>query len=1034
MASLLGTSRIAALVLLTVAGPLFAQNFTFTRVAGSKGGPGATDGAGTGARFSAPWALAGNTAGDIFVADTENHVIRKVNISGEVTTLAGMAGEPGHANGFGAAARFNRPAGIALDPSGNIYVSDQNHVIRKISPAGLVTAFAGGSFGPDNLFLTFGIASDNAGNIYAAQYGNHTIRKITPAGVISTLAGLADNPGTADGTGSNARFERPNAVATDSSGNVYVTELVNNTIRKITPAGVVTTIAGTAGPCGWVDATGTAARFCGPRGIVADSSGNLFVADGSNFRVRKIALSTGAVTTWAGDGLSGSIDGNGTSARFANVQGIGGGPFGNLYIAEGNGHTIRKIDFAANVTTLAGLAPQNGSTVASGTDARFSSPTDTAVDSSGNVYISDTSNHTIRRIDSGSSTPNVFVGLQTFSDEIDGDISTARFSTPGGLTTDSSNNVYVANRNANTVRKITPAGDVTTLAGTKYTIGSDDGTGSAARFNNPRDVAADAAGNIYVADSGNHTIRKITPAGVVTTLAGLAGFSGSTNATGTAARFTSPSSLAVGSDGNLYVCDEGNHTIRKVTMAGVVTTLAGSAGEEGGTDGTGTDARFRYPTAIAADGSGNLYVTSSGSTIRRVTLAGAVTTIGGRHNTPGTEDGTGSVARFYFLGGIASTSTGILYLIDGHSVRRGAGALPDQATANPVEGAVGELRQLSTSSPSATVWAWSLVRRPSGSSAALSATNIRTPTFTPDKPDLYTFRLFAGLGAVSSITEVSIVATGDDTLTLGPVSLPNGVRFLNYSTTLTASGGVAPYHFALTGGSLPPGTTLSGAGVLSGTLTTNGTFNFDVMATDSVGAIGERGFSVTVNAAAVAVEAHAVTATSVALAWDAVNSATSYNVYRSALPNSFSLVGPSPTNSFTDTTAAANTAYLYRITAVDAANHQSQPGPSDLATTVVFTDPVLNSTTPIRAAHVTQLRTAVNAVRTLALLGNTTFTDPTLAGQLVKALHISELRTALTQARNTLALPSIAFTDPTLTAGVTSIKASHVEQLRNGVK
>jgi sugar lactone lactonase YvrE len=1034
MASFPLPARIAAVLFLTLSSSLFAQNYTFTRLAGSAGGPGATDGAGAGARFSAPWALVGDDSGIVYVADTENHVIRKVSISGEVTTLAGMAGEPGHANGFGAAARFNRPAGMTLDPSGNLYVSDQNHVIRRITPGGLVTAFAGGSFGPDNLFLIFGLASDSAGNIYAAQYGNHTIRKITPAGVITTLAGLADSPGTADGTGSAARFERPNAVAVDSSGNVFVTELVNNTIRKITPAGVVTTIAGAPGPCGWVDATGTAARFCGPRGAVFDSSGNLIIADGSNFRIRKIELGTGAVTTLAGDGFTGSIDGNGTSARFANVQGVGRGPFGTLYVAEGSGHTVRKIDFSANVTTLAGLAPQIGSTVASGTDARFTSPTDTAIDSSGNIYISDTPNRTIRRINAGSTTPNVFVGVVGSNDEIDGDVTTARFATPGGLTSDSSNNLYVADRNSCTVRKITPAGDVSTLAGLKYTPGSDNGTGSAARFNNPGDVAADAAGNVYVADTGNHTIRKITPAGVVTTLAGLAGFTGSTDATGSAARFTNPSSLAVGSDGNLYVCDQGNHTIRKVTMAGVVTTLAGSPGQEGGTDGTGTDARLRYPIAIAADGSGNLYLTSYGWTVRRVTLAGVVTTIGGRHETVGTEDGTGSVARFSFMGGIASTSAGILYLVDGYAIRRGAGALPDQATATPAEGAVGVLRQLSTSSPTANIWAWSLVRRPSGSSATLSSTNIRTPTFTPDKPDLFTFRLTAALGASMSITEVSVVATGDDILTLGPASLPPGVRTLNYSTTLTASGGVAPYHFALTGGSLPPGTTLSSAGILSGTLTTAGTFNFDVMATDSAGAIGEHGFSVTVTAAAVAVEAHAVTATSVDLTWAAVNGATSYKVYRSPLPNSYSLVGSSPTSSFTDTTAAPNTAYLYRITAVDAANHESQPGTSDLATTVIFTDPVLSSTTPVRASHLTQLRTAVNAVRTLALLGNAAFTDATLTGQVIKAVHTSELRTALAPARSSLGLAAITFTDPTLTSGVTKIKVTHAQQLRDGVQ
>src|SRR6266702_4395720 len=240
---------------------------------------------------------------------------------------------------------------------------------------------------------------------------------------------------------------------------------------------------------------------------------------------------------------------------------------------------------------------------------------------------------------SASGTLAIFAGVPSGAGSIDGTGSAARFYYPSGVAVDGSGNVYVADMWNSTIRKVTPAGAVTTLAGSAGVSGSADGIGSASRFYYPSDVAVDGSGNVYVADSSSSTIRKVTPAGVVTTLAGSAGVSGSADGTGSAARFSYPESVAVDGSGNVYVADTYNYTIRKVTPAGVVTTLAGSAGVRGSADGTGSAARFYDPQGVAVDRSGNIYVADSGnSTIRKITPAGEVTTLAGLAGSFGSDD------------------------------------------------------------------------------------------------------------------------------------------------------------------------------------------------------------------------------------------------------------------------------------------------------------------------------------------------------------------------------------------------------------
>jgi len=269
-----------------------------------------------------------------------------------VTTLAGAAGVFGSADGTGSGAQFHLPFGVAADKAGNLYVADySNSTIRKITSAGVVTTLAGtagvigsadGTGSAAQFFYPFAVAVDGAGNVYVADTNNYTVRKITPAGVVTTLAGLAGNHDYADGIGSNAGFGNLFGIAADSAGNVYVADNTYSTIRKITPAGVVTTLAGAPGISGSADGTGSAARFSSPRGIAIDSAKNLYVTDQNNQTIRKITPA-GVVTTLGGvAGSYGIADGTGRSARFFTPAGIAVASSGVLYVADSYNHEVRS--------------------------------------------------------------------------------------------------------------------------------------------------------------------------------------------------------------------------------------------------------------------------------------------------------------------------------------------------------------------------------------------------------------------------------------------------------------------------------------------------------------------------------------------------------------------------------------------------------------------------------------------------------------------------------------------------------------------
>ena len=325
-----------------------------------------------------------------------------------VTTLAGSV-VAGFANGTGTSAQFNSPSGVAVDTSGNVYVSDyNNHVVRKITSTAVVTTFAGSGvvgsangtgtaaqfYGPES------VALDTFGNLYVGEPDNNKIRKITSSAVVTTFAGSGIT-GSTNGTALNASFYYPVGVAVNGSGSVYVADRYNNLIRKITSAGAVTTFAG-SGVVGSADGTGTAAQFNVPLGLAVDASGNVYVSDFSNNLIRKIT-SAGAVTTLAGSGMvngyvvNGYIDGTGASAQFNGPAGLVVDASGNVYVADSNNNVIRKITSAGVVTTFAGSGVA-GFLDSPGTSAQFNHPYGIALDNSGNFYVADQSNNVIRKL------------------------------------------------------------------------------------------------------------------------------------------------------------------------------------------------------------------------------------------------------------------------------------------------------------------------------------------------------------------------------------------------------------------------------------------------------------------------------------------------------------------------------------------------------------------------------------------------------------------------------------------------------------
>jgi len=584
-------------------------------IAGTPGsGWGAVDGTALQARFWAPYTLSADAGGNLYAGDW--NTVRRLTPTGSVKTLAGDPRTCAEQPGTGSSARFCFPLATLPIGGGSIIMGDWAGVLWQISPNGSASQMGATSFwcisGLAGTAATFYVADmcrgnvlwrvqggvvtsfatlssfpgqvsmDGAGNLYVAE--GTFIEKVTPGGVVSLLAG-GPSPGHADGQGAAASFGcATNApedeyltayngafgITTLTNGTSYVTDPCNHTVRRISPTGLVTTLAGSSAQIGSADGPGASARLWTPLGIAHDGAGNLFVSDEYNANIRKISA-VGQVSTFTGPSPAywGTADGTGTSARFNGILGIARDASGTLYVSDAGSHTIRRISRSNVVSTWAGSAAQPGAVDGVGSAARFNYPSGLALSPTGTLYVSDSYNDAIRAI-APDGTVTTFAGALGVAGAVDGPLIAARFDHPHAMAIDSTGALYVADTHG---LRLIANGTVTTL----------EASSPAFDYRAVEGLAVDDTGVIYLTQTQRHSLYTMTQAGVRTLLAGAdcpgygAGCFGRADGVGTSARFMRARALAIGADRNVYVNDAYAGRIAKVTPAGLVTTVVGDA-------------------------------------------------------------------------------------------------------------------------------------------------------------------------------------------------------------------------------------------------------------------------------------------------------------------------------------------------------------------------------------------------------------------------------------------------------------------------
>jgi sugar lactone lactonase YvrE len=574
----------------------------------------------TSAMLSTVFQIAFDANGSLFVADNGNSRIRVVSPSGVISTVAGN-GTLGYSGDGGPAqaAALSAPAGLAVDPSGNLYIADTgNHVIRLVDTSGTIHTIAGngtagfsGDGGPAlsaQLNNPQSVAVDAGGNYYIGDSNQH-LRKVDASGTITTIAGNGNQTiGVANGTpATSAAIGVPLGLLV-ASGQLYIAGGTGIWSVDLS-TGLIYVIAGGGQPGGFGGDGGvaTAALFSQAYGTALDGQGNLFVADAANNRVRKIAAGSQIISTVAGGFL-----GDGRHATDAGLDMFFGGEIafdanGNLYIADTYNNRVRKVSTNGVITTFAGTGisgsfGDGGPAVAAG----LSLPSSVAIDTAGNVYIADHSNGMIRKVD----TAGTITSLNVFTT---GFPSFFLFGSLSGMAFDSAGNLY-ASDGLFVVWKIDPAGNGKIVAGLPFALGSsgDGGPATQATLFLPSGIAIDRAGNLYISEWLDNRVRKVDTNGIITTVAGsgVQGFSGD-GGSATAAELNLPVDVAVDAAGNLYIADFTNLRIRKVDTTGTIQTIAGTNGIGYNGERLAPTLTNMVPAGLTFSPDGNLFLSDS---------------------------------------------------------------------------------------------------------------------------------------------------------------------------------------------------------------------------------------------------------------------------------------------------------------------------------------------------------------------------------------------------------------------------------------
>ena len=604
--------------------------------------------------IGAVYNIATDAAGNAYFPS--GHSIFKLDQNGIVTSVAGTS-HAGYSGDGGPAtnAQLIYPGGVTVDSTGNLFFVDGSYRVRRVAPSGTIATVAGngtqgysGDGGPAvnaQLRYPYAIAVDAAGSLFITD--DKSIRKVTTTGIISTLAGNGTQGFSGDGGPAvSAQLNYPSSLAVDKDGNLFIADSYNSRVRKVSPDGIITTVAGNGGS-GFTGDGGPAtdATFLDLQGIAIDQAGNLYIVDcdydSGNARIRKVSTG-GVITTVAGNGTTGfSGDGGpATSAQLSGAEAVAVDAAGNIYIADSYNNRLRKVTPDGIINTVAGANAASLSSSGDGgpaTSAQLGIPHGVVVDAAGNLYIADgrlqkvTPDGIINTVANVSGTSlamdaagNLFTTTPGAVEKISpsGAITSIIQLSGNGIAVDGAGNLFVGA--GGLVYKISPNGIRTTVAGGGKIIPNDGGPATGAQLNNVTGVALDGEGNLYFSETYGHRVRKVTPNGTITTVAGTGGegFSGD-GGPATTAELNGPDGLAFDAAGNLYIADTYNSRIRVVTADGIIHTIAGTgvlnpSGGYSGDGGLATVAQLRYPWGVAVDQQGNVYVADTFDSVVRL--------------------------------------------------------------------------------------------------------------------------------------------------------------------------------------------------------------------------------------------------------------------------------------------------------------------------------------------------------------------------------------------------------------------------------
>jgi trimeric autotransporter adhesin len=799
----------------------------------------------TNAALSSPTDVAVDANGNLFIVDGSR--IREVNTSGVITTVAGNGVLGYSADGPATSVAIDPYAGIAVDAGGNIYFNDTfNNIVREITGGNLITIAGTGKagFAGDNgpaskaqLNNPSGLTLDASGNIYISDSLNHRVRMVSGSkGTIATIVGSGSAGSTGDGGAAlTATLVYPAGLALDAKGDLYISDDVANDVRMVNSGQIVTTIAG-IGTQGFSGDNGPAAKatLSAPFGLAMDSTGNAYIADSGNYRLRKVANAAGAgamITTAAGNATFrfGGDGGLAIDAQLYSPAGLAFDSNGAMYIADTDNNRIRSVSANGTISTIAGngLAGYVDGAAAS---ASFSGPTGIAVDSGLNLYIADTGNNVVRKLTPGGTVSTVAGGgSNPFNENVRA--TTVALGTPTGVAVDSTGNLYIAASTSQKVFKVDTDGTIHSFAG-YGTAGYDSTTTAAnAALNTPLDVALDTAGNVYIADSQNYRVRKVTSSGIISTIAGNGSSSDVDGAVATSSGLFLPYGVAVDAAGkNLYI-DEYGGRIRQVNLStGIIQTVAGAGSPNVlGDGGTAYNAGINDPEAIALNPSGGLFIADTGNARVRAVISTAaasqppppnqpppvqitfqatpltLTFAGNNANGPSAPQAVSLTAS---IPGLNYTATGNAAWL---SVTPASGTMPGsiQITANPSGMAAGTYPGLVT----------------------ITAAAAATPTLT--------------IAVTFTVTAATPPSLGVDTQSISLTATQGSSAVSQQIHVLDSGGGTVPFTVTTTAG----GGTWLGVSAASGTATPASPAALNVTANPGSLAVGTYSGSVTVTGA-----------------------------------------------------------------------------------------------------------------------------------------------------------------------------------------